>query len=183
MRFNTVLIILLSLSYVAFSLPTQENIRPSLNYENDPCGNPFNESMAWTPIDGNVVKVLDGDTIIISIRDKNQLTVHLAGIEAPEDSKLRSDSRLYLEKMALNTNVDVIVNPSFWGYMKPKPNQVTGIVRISHVKDASLAMIESGMARYKEPSAYEMSKYAECPYKNAQDKAREAKRGLWQGVR
>jgi endonuclease YncB( thermonuclease family) len=56
-------------------------------------------------------------------------------------------------------------------------------VRISHVKDAGLATIESGMARYQEPSAYEMSKYAECLYKNAQDKAREAKRGLWQGVR
>src|SRR5262245_15225314 len=109
MRFNIVSIILLSLSHIAFCLPTQENTKPYLNFQNCPCGNPLIESMTWTSIDGKVVKVLDGDTVIISIRDKNQVTVHLVGAEAPEDSKLRSDSRLYLEKMALNTNVVVLV--------------------------------------------------------------------------
>src|SRR4030095_6895887 len=183
MRFNIVLVILLSLSHVAFGLPTQEKAIQSLNHQNDPCGDPSVESMAWATIDGKIVKVLDGDTVIISIRDKNQLIVHLVGIEASEDSKLRNDSQLYLEKMALNTNVDILVNPSDWYFKKPKPNEVTGVVYIGHVKDANLAMIESGMARYKKPNPYEMSNYTECRYKKAQDEAREAKRGLWQGAR
>jgi endonuclease YncB( thermonuclease family) len=183
MRFNIVLVILLSLSQVAFGLPTQEKAIQSPNHQNDPCGDPSVESMAWATIGGKIVKVLDGDTVIISIRDKNQLIVHLVGIEAPEDSKLRSNSQLYLEKMALNTNVEVLVNPSDWVYKKPKPNEVTGVVYIGNFKDANLAMIESGMARYKKPNPYEMSNYTECRYKIAQDEAREAKRGLWQGAR
>jgi len=184
MQFNIVLIILLSLSHVAFGLPTQENTRPPLNqYQNDPCGDPRRESMAWAGIEGKVVKVSDGDTVIISIRDKNQVTVHLVGAEAPKDSKLRSDSRLYLEKMALNSNVLVLVNPSDWDFKKPKPNEVTGVVNIGNVKDANLAMIESGMARYKAPNPYEMSDSTACRYKKAEDKAREEKRGLWQDAR
>jgi endonuclease YncB( thermonuclease family) len=134
--------------------------------------------MAWTTIYGKVVKVLDGDTVIISIRNENQVTVHLVGIEAPEDSKLRSDSRLYLEKMALKTNVGVVVNTSNWEFKTPKPNEVTGIMHIGNVKDANLAMVESGMARYKKPNPYEMSNYTACYYKKAQDTAQEAKRGL-----
>jgi micrococcal nuclease len=184
MRFNIALNILLSLSHVAFGLQSQDNItlKTILNHENDPCGDPYKESMTWTSIGGKVVKVLDGDTVIIATPDKNQVKVHLVGIGAPEDSKLRSDSRLFLEKMALNTNVDVVVNPSY-SYKEPKPNEVTGIVHVNDVKDANLAMIESGMARYKAPNPYEMSGYIACRYKKAEDKAREEKRGLWQSAR
>ncbi len=56
---------------------------PQNQYANDPCGNPAVESMAWTSVEGKVVKVIDGDTIIISLDSKKRLLVHLVGIDAP----------------------------------------------------------------------------------------------------
>src|SRR5262249_1411552 len=57
-------------------------------------------------------------------------------------------------------------------------NRLSGIVH-SGGKDVNLSMIESGMARYKDPEAYTMSRYTACLYRIAEGEARQAKRGIW----
>lgn len=184
MRFSMTLIALLACSQASFIQPKQEKkVVPFDQHQNDPCGNPLKESMVWTSVSGRVVRVVDGDTLIISIQDKRRKTVHLVGIDSPGE-ELREESRIYLEQMALDTDVEVLLNPSHWDSKQPKPAEITGVVyiRSGSGMDANLAMIEAGMARYKKPKPYEMSNYSECRYKNAETKAREAKRGLWHGA-
>lgn len=183
MRLKSVLGFLLILPIAAFGVRAQEKASPLAgpfpDFENDPCGNPLKECMVWDVVEAKLVRVLDGDRVIVSLSSNQRITVHLAGIQAPKDSKLRTASSLYLRKLALNSNVRVVVNPSNWGFKEPKPSELTGVVH-ANGKDVNQAMIESGMARYKKPDPYKISHYDDCLYRKAEEKARAAKRGLWQ---
>jgi micrococcal nuclease len=147
-----------------------------------PCGDPTRESMFWADVDGKVVKVLDGNTILIVTGKKKQALVHLAGIAAPTvNQRLGREAQRFLEAAVLSKVVTVLVNPSTWFYKRPRPKEISGVVQLQsgEQQDVNLALIKAGLARYREPEPYSMSNYTACQYKIAEAGARAAKLGLW----
>jgi micrococcal nuclease len=156
---------------------------PQDQFANDPCGNPAFESMAWTSVEGKVIKVIDGDTIILSLDNKKRLLVHLLGIEAPTlNQPFGREAQRFLERIIGSKKVEVWVNPSNWIFKRPRPRAITGVVylREADMQDANLSLIRAGMARHKQSQSYTMSNYTECRYEKAEEEAHSAKRGLWQ---
>jgi endonuclease YncB( thermonuclease family) len=154
-------------------------------YANDPCGDPRVESSAWTGVAGEIVKVIDGNTIIMSLSKKKRLLVHLVGIDAPAlNQPFGNDAQQFLERIVSGKKVEVWVNPSNWIFKRPRPKEITGIVylRSADMQDVNLSLVRAGMVRHKESQPYTMSNYTECRYEKAEEEARAAKRGLWQGA-
>src|SRR5688572_711286 len=83
----------------------------------DPCGDPARESSYWGILEGKVVKVLDGDTLTVSVEDKGLVRVRLNGIDAPEPGRPYGDgARRLLESLVGGQRVDVWVKPDqSWG--------------------------------------------------------------------
>ena len=161
-----------------------------------PCGDPTMESDMWAPVRGKVIKVIDGNTVIILRKDEKiidgnrlvwiptdqELLVHLVAVDTPDITRpFGVDARRLLERLVGGQEVEVWVSPSVWSPRR-HPKQVTGVVYLATPKmeDANLAMIRSGIARHKESEPYAMSNYTECLYRLAEDEARAARRGLWQ---
>lgn len=152
----------------------------------DPCGDPAIESQSWGVVTAKVIKVEDGDTVLISLRDKylkdkNLKRVHLIGLDAPE----RGDSfgeaaRRLLESLVHNKIIEVWVNTNKVFRVR-LPAEIAGVVRLRSIKmlDVNLVMIQSGMARHKKAESYSMSNYTECHYVRAEEDARVARRGVW----
>jgi endonuclease YncB( thermonuclease family) len=152
-------------------------------YENDPCGDPRKESMSWSPVKGVVTKVIDGDTVIMSLTNKKRLQVHLVGIDAPPlDEAFGSDAQKFLEHVVNGETVEVWVNPSNWHRKPRQPREITGVMylRSADMKDINLSLLEAGLARHKSSEPYSISNYTDCRYVRAEEKARATKRGLWQ---
>ena len=150
----------------------------------DPCGDPRLESYTCSVVRGRVVKVVDGDTVIISLKGGKLRRTHLKGIDAPERGQAFSEaSRLLLERLVQGKFVEVCVNDEEW-IGRPMPAEMAGIIRLQDIGrlDVNLLMIQSGMAQYKEPERYAISNYAECQYAMAEEEARAARRGLWRGA-
>ena len=145
----------------------------------DPCGDPAMESSAWSAISGKVLKVEDGDTFTISVKGKGVKRINLIGIEAPKvDQPLGEASRRLLDSLIGGRAVEVWVKPA---WMVRMPAEIAGVVRLRNVGmlDVNLLLIQSGLARHKEPEPYSMSSYADCHYVKAEEHARNARRGLW----
>jgi endonuclease YncB( thermonuclease family) len=152
----------------------------------DPCGDPAVESSFWGLVKGKVVKVEDGDTVLISLRDKyhkekNLKRIHLIGLDAPERGEPFGEaSRLMLEGLVQNRVIEVWVKTTL-AFRSRLPAEITGVAHLRGLQmlDVNLLMIVSGMARYKESEPYSMSDYTECHYVRAEEEARTARRGLW----
>jgi endonuclease YncB( thermonuclease family) len=166
-------------------LPQTAGIPSSQNQDaKDPCGDPAVESMLWTAVKGIVAKVVDGDTVIMSLSNRKRVRVHLVGIEAPSlNQPFGPDAQIFLERLVKGETVEVWVNPTHWDFKRRKPKDITGVLnkpRGDDLEDINLSLIEAGMARHKPSEPYQMSVYTECQYTNAEEKAHAAKRGLWQ---
>jgi endonuclease YncB( thermonuclease family) len=155
----------------------------------DPCGDAAVESQSWGSVHGRVVKVEDGDTVIISVKGSGLRRVQMVGIAAPEGSQrfARAAHRL-LERMVRGKVVEVWVNPArAWEARQkrhPSTVAISGVVHLRNMEmlDVNLLMIQSGMAQHKQPEPYSMSSYSQCHYARAEDEARAARRGLWRGA-
>lgn len=147
----------------------------------DPCGDPTVESMAWQSVEGTVIDVMDGDTIVMKSKG-DRLLVELVGIESPSLNKpFGMRAQLLLERLVKDKNIWVLMNFSDWGRGPLAPEKILGIVHVrdANIMDVNLELIRAGLARHKKAPAYKMSSYTECQYVKAEEKAREAKRGLW----
>ena len=160
-----------------------------------PCGDPSMESSIWAPVRGKVIKVIDGNTLIMLLEDQKviedrliflptdqEILVHLVAVDTPDITRqFGVDARRLLERLVGGQHVEVWVSPSAWSPRR-HPKQITGIVHLatSKMEDANLAMIRSGMARHKQSEPYTMSNHRECLYRLEEDEARAARRGLWQ---
>ena len=155
----------------------------------DPCGDPAIESQTWGFVRGRVIKVEDGDTVILSIEGSGLRSVRLIGIDAPERGQsFAKAARLLLESLVRGKVVDVWVNDSKWSRRHKRreiPAQMAGVVYLRSVDmlDVSLVMVQSGMARHKETEPYSMSNHTECHYVKAESEARASRRGLWRRAR
>jgi endonuclease YncB( thermonuclease family) len=136
----------------------------------DKCPNPVYESMAWSSIEGTVVKVIDGDSIIVLTKDKERKQIDLAAIDASTSKAL---SRRELTELVLNREVEVWVSSR-----KFESKRVDGVVHVRG-KDVNRELLKAGSVKYKKPKSYSMSSYKDCVYRIIEGEARDARRGLW----
>jgi endonuclease YncB( thermonuclease family) len=144
--------------------------RPSFEYENE-CGNPEVESMLWLPIEGTVVKIIDGDSVKLRINNGQLRIVNLVAIDA---SPAKEVARGLLSQMVLNRKVDVLVNPS-----KSRVHTLVGVLELDG-KDVNSELLKAGAVKYQAPPPYSVSNYTACGYRIVERIAREAKKGMWQ---
>jgi len=142
---------------------------PSPFEHEDECGSPVAESMLWTFVEGKVIRVVDGDTIILLTKDNKRKRVNLVAVDASAGQDL---SRNLLSELVLNQLVSVHVS-------NDKPSTVVGVVHTQE-KDVNRELLEAGVARYHKPEFYSVSRYTACVYRIVEKEAKDAKRGRWQ---
>lgn len=160
-----------------------EGKKAELDFSNDPCGNPLIESNLWYSIEGTVVRVKDGTTILISLAEnRHLLRVHLAGIAREHRGSISDLAEAHVREVSLNKPVGVMVNPSKWFGLEKRPTEVTGIVHLidGAPNDVGFSLLAEGLARSDEPRPYTMSPYTFCQYRRAESEAQSKKLGLWQ---
>src|ERR1700694_4725644 len=102
------------------------------DFSKDPCGNPMIESQLWYSIEGKVSKVVDGQTILLTLPDAPQiLRVHLAGIALEGRGAFSKKAKQHLGDALLNKPAAVLVNPDKWIFLDKRPEEVTGVVHLS----------------------------------------------------
>ena len=75
----------------------------------DECGNPLLESSLWREVEGKVISVIDGNSIILLDKDHKRRRVTLVAV----DASIAGDSaRSFLSQLVLNRTVSVLVSPS-----------------------------------------------------------------------
>jgi len=117
---------------------------------------------------GSVVKVLDGDTLLVQL-GKRHVRVHLSGVDAPEiDQPWGRQAANALSQMVLNQSVDM--GP----LRKDGFNRMTTIVFVGE-EEVGAAMIRDGNA-WADRDALRASDASLC---DVEARAREARRGLW----
>jgi endonuclease YncB( thermonuclease family) len=130
-------------------------------------------SIAATII-GTVVGISDGDTIKVLDSNKKLHKIRLMGIDAPEKKQnFGAASKQALSNYIYQKEVTVAYKK------KDRYQRILGKV-ILDKQDICLAMISDGMAWHYKDYEKEQSKTDRDLYSQAELKAREAKRGLWQ---
>ncbi len=123
---------------------------------------------------GKVVGVSDGDTIKVLDSNKKEHKIRLMGIDAPEKKQnFGAASKQALSNYIYQKEVTVEYKK------KDRYQRILGKV-ILDKQDICLAMISDGMAWHYKDYEKEQSKTDRDLYSQAEVKAREAKRGLWQ---
>ena len=123
---------------------------------------------------GKVVGVSDGDTIKVLDSSKKEHKIRLMGIDAPEKKQdFGTASKQALSNYIYQKEVTVEYKK------KDRYQRILGKV-ILEKQDICLAMISDGMAWHYKDYEKEQSKTDRDLYSQAELKAREAKRGLWQ---
>ncbi len=123
---------------------------------------------------GKVVGVSDGDTITVFDANKTEHKIRLMGIDAPEKSQDFGNQ----SKRALSDYIyqqEVTVEYKKLDKYKRKIGKVT-----LEGKDICLLMIEIGMAWHYKDYEKEQSQIDRDLYNQAEFKAKNEKRGLWQ---
>ena len=103
----------------------------------------FSLSIIAVAVSGKVIRVSDGDTILIQ-SGSQKIRVRMYGIDAPElKQKYGEESKKYLEKRIMDKNVDIkVINQDQYG-------RKVGKVFYKN-KDINLEMIETGNAWFYE---------------------------------
>lgn len=127
----------------------------------------FYISLSATVLEGKVVKISDGDTIVVLDKSKTQHRVRLFGIDAPE---LKQDygrkAKDYLTALVATKLVKVVY------FSKDKYKRILGIVFLNG-SDVNAQIVKDGFA-------WAFVKYSNR-YIKEQDYAKENKIGLWNG--
>jgi len=122
--------------------------------------------------EGRVVRIVDGDTIVVEgqgIRQK----VRLSAIDTPERDQPWGEAATR-EMRRLVAGKDVLVH---W-YKTDRWDRLIGNVLVDG-EDAGLLMIKRGMAWHFKRYADEQTPADRKAYEAAEDAARKARRGLW----
>ena len=133
---------------------------------------------------GKVVGVHDGNTITVLDAGKTQHKIRLAGIDAPElKQAFGSKSKQSLSDMIYNKQVTIEwTKRDRYGRIVGKVLFIPSnclVPACLERTDANYHQITAGMAWYYRQYANELSAADRAQYDSAENKAREAKRGLW----
>ena len=123
---------------------------------------------------GQVVNVIDGDTVTVTDSTNEQHRVRLAGIDAPEKAQpFGSRSKANLSSMVAGRIVTV-------EFVKFDRHQwMVGKV-ILNGRDICLEQIKAGMAWHYKKYEREQTREERLAYAEAEGQARLARMGLWQ---
>jgi endonuclease YncB( thermonuclease family) len=131
---------------------------------------------AWADIEGVVVGVSDGDTITVLDDARVQHRVRLAGIDAPEKGQAFSArSKDSLSDCAFRHRAQVA------GEKIDRYGRLVGKVVVGGV-DCNLRQVEAGLAWHYKQYQREQSPQDRLTYAQAEERAREARTGLWQDI-
>ena len=124
-------------------------------------------------ITGTVVRITDGDTVVVLDANKVQYKIRLVGIDAPEKKQA------YGKKSKENLSNLVAGKYVVVEYDKlDRYKRVLGKILLSG-KDMNLEQISSGLAWHYKKYQKEQSQSDRMLYSEAEIDARNAKRGLW----
>jgi len=124
-------------------------------------------------ITGTVVRITDGDTLVILDTNKVQHKIRLMGIDAPE--KKQAYGKKSKENLSgLVAGKFVVVEYDKLGRYK----RVIGKILLNG-KDVNLEQISSGLAWHYKQYQDDQSQSDRMKYSEAEIDARNAKRGLW----
>jgi endonuclease YncB( thermonuclease family) len=173
-------------SFTAFALHAQDSAakpQVTLDYSNDPCGNPMNESQLWRSVRGNVSQVIDGRTLLVRLpHNGHLLRVFLVGVSLENQEQVTVQTKELLSQLLLGKPIEILVNSS-WDFADKKPTETTGVVHLKKsmagVDDVGLLLLSKGLVKFQKPAPYSMSRYAECQYKRAEAEGQSKKLGIW----
>ena len=120
-----------------------------------------------------VVKITDGDTVIVLDDNKQTLKIRLAGIDAPERGQPFGKAAGKFLATLINQQT-VCVN---W-YKHDKYQRLVGVI-IHEGEDINLAMVTSGYAWHSKKYQHEQSEEDRVIYDDAEKQARSDVIGLW----
>lgn len=153
---------ILFLAWFCFSISAQDG-----RFEfQDVCGNPMMESSLFIELNGKVVEIVDGDTIVIRSKEKRR-TVNLITVDASSND---AEAKRFLRKRILKKNVLFTVNRN--------AAQVSADVFFKGIS-VNRSMITTGIARYKKTENYTFSVYKSCVYRQLEEIAKKDKLGIW----
>ncbi|MDI1238661.1 MAG: thermonuclease family protein [Polaromonas sp.] len=128
---------------------------------------------AGETIEGKVVRVSDGDTITVLDQSKTQHKIRLSGIDAPEKGMpFGQKSKDNLSDMVAGKEVTVETTKL------DRYGRNVGKVLVEGL-DANLAQVEAGFAWHYKAYQREQSGADRLAYTHAEERAREARKGLW----
>ncbi len=146
----------------------------------DECGDPAMTSQAYEAFNATVLKVLDGDTLLLRCGEHSscdKVQVQLACLEAPPlSSPVGWIAREKLSDRIQGEQVFVAVSP-----YQEVGEDLNVMIQLpgGHPINEGVAQLEQGLARYREFGPYDLDSWLSCHYKRAEQKARQGKRGLW----
>jgi micrococcal nuclease len=124
-------------------------------------------------LSGKVVKITDGDTLVILDANKTQHKIRLAGIDAPESRQpFGQKSKERLSQVVAGQQVAVD-----WS-KRDRYDRIVGKI-IYAGQDVNLAQIRAGLAWWYRKYAQEQSPVDRQLYEAAEVKARANQVGLW----
>lgn len=122
---------------------------------------------------GLVVGIADGDIVTILDATDTQWKIRLSGIDAPEKKMpFGQKSKESLSALVFNKEVAVEFNK------QDKYGRTVGKITVNGF-DANLEQVKAGMAWHYKQYQREQSVEDRAAYAQAEEQAREAKRGLW----
>lgn len=134
---------------------------------------PFAAASAAT-LTGRTVRVTDGDTIVILSEGNVQHKIRLQGIDAPERGQAYgTKSKEHLSGRVAGRFVVVEMDK------RDRYGRVIGKVMVGG-KDVCLEQINAGLARHYKQYQNEQTVFDPQQYADAENEARDARRGLWQ---
>jgi len=124
--------------------------------------------------DGEVVEVVDGDTVTVQDDRKVRYRIRLAGIDAPESNQVfGTASRQNLQLLVGGRAVTVT-----W-HKRDKYGRIVGVIHVQE-RDINLEQIRSGFAWHYRRYAHEQSAEDRELYSQAEQEARSQRLGLWE---
>lgn len=124
-------------------------------------------------ISGRVVGVVDGDTVDILSIEREQIRIRLAGIDAPERSQPYGLlSKQKMSELVFGKEAQVEFSK------RDRYGRIIGKVIVSG-RDASLDLLDAGLAWHYKKYANEQSANDRAAYANAEEIARLSNVGLW----
>jgi endonuclease YncB( thermonuclease family) len=124
-------------------------------------------------VSGKVVRVADGDTITVLDSQTQQHKIRLAGIDAPERRQAFGQrSREFLASLVASQDVEVETVKT------DKYGRSVGKVLLKG-RDINLAVVSAGLAWHYKEYEGEQSASDRMLYANAEQEARDLRKGLW----
>ena len=122
---------------------------------------------------GKVVRVIDGDTIVLLDQNNEQHKIRLQGIDAPERKQaFGKKSKTFLSDSIAGKNVSVVFKK------KDRYGRIIGIIIFDNV-DVNLEQVRAGLAWHYKKYENEQTEEDRLSYSQAEINARENLLGLW----